>query len=152
VSVPTPQRRAAEWLFAACGIWLMGLGLYFVFVRPALLPEDLRYAGTNTAVLLAAAPRIGEWLDLVFTVMGGFMAGTGVLVLYVALRVLPHRPAGVIAVMVLAGCLTVGLMSAVNFALGSDFRWLLLGPPMVWLAAVLAYFSGPTPDRPAESG
>jgi hypothetical protein len=90
-------------------------------------------------MLQAAAPRIAEWLDLVFTVTGGFMAGTGVLVMYLALQLLPQRPDGALAVMVLTGVLTVGLMSSVNFALGSDFRWLLLGPPVVWLAAVFAY-------------
>lgn len=127
----------AERLFAACGVWLIGLGCYFIFIRPALLPEDLRYAGTTLATLQTAAPRIGEWLNLVFTVMGGFMAGAGVLVTYAALRVLPHRPEGARPVMLLAGALTVGLMSAVNFALGSDFKWLLVVPPVVWLAAAL---------------
>ena len=136
------RRTPAEWLFVACGVWLIGLGAYFLFVRPPLLPEDLRYAGTNVAALLAAAPRIAQWLDLVFTVMGGFMTGTGALVAYFALQVLPQRPAGALAMMVLTGAVTVVLMSAVNFALGSDFRWLLLGPPVVWLAAVLALLGG----------
>lgn len=76
-----PQRRTlATWLFVACGAWLVGLGAYFIFVRPALLPEDFRYAGTSAAVLQAAAPRLTGWLSLVFTVMGGFMASAGVLV------------------------------------------------------------------------
>jgi hypothetical protein len=37
---PPARRGAAEWLIAACGVWQIGLGLYFIFVRPALLPED----------------------------------------------------------------------------------------------------------------
>ncbi|WP_341677273.1 hypothetical protein [Niveibacterium sp. SC-1] len=131
------QRSAGTWLFVACSVWLIGLGGYFIFVRPPLLPEDLAYAGANAVVLQTAAPRITEWLDLVFTVMGGFMAGTGVLVLYLALQVMPQQPKGLLAVMALVGALTVGLMSAVNFALHSDFRWLLVGPPVLWLAAVL---------------
>jgi len=135
---------AAERLLAACGIWMVGLGLYFIFVRPALLPEDLRYAGTSVAVLQAAAPRIEQWLDLVFKVMGGFMVGAGVLVTFFTLRVLPKRPAGALAVMVLVGAVTLGLMSAVNFALASDFRWLLLGPPAVWFGAVLTHSGGRT--------
>jgi hypothetical protein len=133
---------AAECLFVACGVWLVGLGAYFIFVRPPLLPEDLRYAGANVAVLLVAAPRIAQWLDLVFTVLGGFMAGSGVLVMYLALKVLPQRPASALAVTAVTGALTVGLMSAVNFALGSDFRWLLLVPPVTWLAALLLYMRG----------
>ena len=138
----TRWRTPAEWLFVACGVWLIGLGAYFLFVRPPLLPEDLRYTGTNVAMLLAAAPRLTQWLNLVFTVMGGFMAGTGVLVAYLALKVLAQRPAGALAVTAVTGALTVGLMSAVNFALGSDFRWLLLVPPVLWLAALLLYTRG----------
>jgi hypothetical protein len=133
------QRSLGVWLFVACGVWLVGLGCYFIFIRPALLPEDLRYTGMSVAALPTAAPRIAQWLDLVFMVMGGFMAGTGALVTYFALQVLPQRPAGALAVMALTGTLTVGLMSAVNFALGSDFKWLLLGPPVLWLAALFSY-------------
>ena len=139
VTAARPRRGPGEWLFVACGVWLIGLGAYFVFVRPPLLPEDLRYSGANVATLQAAAPRITEWLNLVFTVMGGFMTGAGVLVAYLALRVLPKKPAGARAVLALTGALTVGLMSAVNFALGSDFRWLLVLPPGAWLAAVVLF-------------
>jgi hypothetical protein len=31
------------------------------------------------------------------------------------------------------GALTVGLMSAINFVLHSDFRWLLVLPPIRWV-------------------
>ena len=31
------------------GIILIGLGLYFIFLRPPLLPEDPRYMGTTLA-------------------------------------------------------------------------------------------------------
>jgi hypothetical protein len=30
-------------VFVVCGLWLVALGLYFVFLRPPLLPEDPRY-------------------------------------------------------------------------------------------------------------
>ncbi len=39
------------------------------------------------------------------------------------------------------GCVTVALMSATNFALYSDFRWLLLGPALVWPAGVVFYIA-----------
>ena len=128
---PRSRRSLGDWLFVACGVWLVGLGSYFIF-RPPLLPEDLRYAGNNVVVLQAAAPRIGEWLDLVFTVMGGFMAAVGVLVVYIGWSVLPSA----VPALLLAGLLSVGLMSAVNFALNSEFRWLLLVPPALWLVAL----------------
>lgn len=149
---PRGRRSLGDWLIVAGGVWLVCLGSYFMFIRPPLLPEDLRYAGANVVVLQAAAPRIGAWLDLVFTVMGGFMAGAGVLVSYVALSVLPQRPAGTTAALALFGALTVGLMSAVNFALGSDFKWLLVLPPALWIAALLALSGADAPvnARPTE--
>lgn len=69
----------SSWLIAACGVWLVGLGLYFIAVRPALLPEDTRSMGATIAQSQAAVPGLEGWLKKVFTVMGGFMAGAGVL-------------------------------------------------------------------------
>lgn len=76
------KRGLAERLFATCGEWLIGLGCYFISIRPALLPEDLRYMGIDAQVLQSMAPGLARWLSKVFTVMGGFMAGAGVLVAY----------------------------------------------------------------------
>ena len=50
-----------------CSVWLTGLGLYFMFFRPALLPEDLRYLGGTLAEVYAAAPGLVPWLRRVFT-------------------------------------------------------------------------------------
>jgi len=137
------QRRLrpglAEWLICACGVWQIGLGLYFIFVRPALLPEDVRYIGSDLQVLHVVAPRLADWLGKVFIVMGGFMAGTGVLITYVAAVLLRARPRWATLVLLLVGSLTLTLMSAVNFALHSDFRWLLAIPPSTWLVALLLY-------------
>jgi hypothetical protein len=133
------RRRPAQWLIVACGVWLVGLGLYFIFVRPSLLPEDPQYMGVDPQRLLSTAPRLADWLDKVFTVMGGFMAGAGVLTIQLGWNVMPLRARATLVVLALAGALTVGVMSAVNFALHSDFRWLLLGPPLVWLVAVILY-------------
>ena len=132
-------RGAAEWLIASCGVWQIGLGLYFIFVRPALLPEDIRYIAADVNALQVVAPQLGNWLGKVFTVMGGFMAGAGVLIAYFAWMILPSRPRWATFVLVLVGTLTLLLMSAVNFALHSDFRWLLAASPVAWFAAVWAY-------------
>jgi len=130
---PGSTWRVESALLAACGAWLVGLGLYFIFVRPALLPEDFRYVGITQQALIQAAPGLQRWLQRVFTVMGGFMLGTGVLTLCLV-RAMPQRPMRI--GLWLAGFLTVGLMSAVNFMIGSDFRWILLVPALVWLAAL----------------
>ena len=135
-----PARRgAAEWLIAVCGVWHIGLGLYFIFVRPALLPEDVRYMGASLQALQAVAPHLGDWLGKVFTVMGGFMAGAGVLIAYFGWTVMPSRPRGATLVLAAVGALTLVLMSTVNFALHSDFRWLLALPPLAWAAALVRY-------------
>ena len=39
----------------------------------------------------------------------------------------------------LAGMLTVGLMSGINFAIDSDHKWELAGPALLWLGGVVAY-------------
>ncbi|MES2226811.1 MAG: hypothetical protein V4540_03460 [Pseudomonadota bacterium] len=133
------RRGLAEWLIAACGVWLMGLGFYFIFLRPALLPEDLHYLGTDLQALEAAAPLLAGWLGKVFMVMGGFMAGAGVLVAYLGWEVMAAQPRGMTPVLALFGPFTLALMSAVNFALSSDFRWLLVVPSVVWATAVTLY-------------
>ena len=134
--------RLATWTFVACGVWLLALGVYFMLMRPPLLPEDLRYMGTTLAQVHATLPGLERWLARVFTVLGGFMAGAGVLTLFVALSATAARPRGTTRALALSGLLTVGLMSATNFALQSDFRWLLVVPALLWLAGLVLLVAG----------
>ena len=136
------NRRISTWLLSACGVWLVGLGLYFIVLRPPLLPEDPRFMGTTLAQIRTAVPGLENWLNKVFTVMGGFMASTGVLIVFVATVVMPARLKGTAWAIALSGVLTVALMSATNFALHSDFRWLLLVPALVWLAGLVFHIAG----------
>ena len=130
----TRTRPLSTWMLIACGIWLVLLGLYFIFLRPPLLPEDTRFMGSSLAQVRAAVPGLEEWLQRVFIVMGGFMAGTGVLTVFTACVAMPSRWKGTSWAIAMSGALTVALMSAINFDLRSDFRWLLLVPALVWLA------------------
>ena len=43
-------------VFAACGLWLIALGVYFLVFRPALLPEDQRFIGSSLESIRAAVP------------------------------------------------------------------------------------------------
>jgi len=52
---------------------------------------------------------------------------------------MPARLKGTSWAIALSGALTVGLMSATNFVIHSDFRWLLLIPALIWLGALVAY-------------
>jgi hypothetical protein len=62
----------------------MGLGLYFVLLRPPLLPEDLRYIGVSLAEVQVHVPRLLLWLRRVMWVIGGYAMATGLLTIYVA--------------------------------------------------------------------
>ena len=136
------KRRISAWLLIACGVWLIGLGAYFIAVRPPLLPEDLRYMHVTLTQIRAAAPSLESWLSKVFTVLGGFIAGTGVLTVFVATATLTYQPKASSWAIAVSGALTVGLMSATNFALASDFRWLLLVPALLWSASLAFYIAG----------
>lgn len=132
--VGAPAGGPARVLLMACAVWLVGLGLYFIFVRPPLLPEDPRFMGASLEQIQAAVPGLARWLKHVFTVMGGFMAAAGLMTAAVALAADLRRPA-VAGAVVLAGAAGVILMSAVNFSLDSDYKWLLLVPALLWAAA-----------------
>lgn len=143
MNVVRKKRHVSTWMLIACGAWLVGLGLYFINLRPSLLPEDLRFMGTTLAQIRTAVPGLESWLRRVFMVMGGFMASAGVLSVFVAAVAMPARLKGTPCTIGLSGALTVGLMSATNFALYSDFRWWLLVPALVWLAGLVFYIAGP---------
>lgn len=130
------------WLLTVCGVWLVGLGLYFLFLRPPLLPEDLRFMGTTLAQVQATVPGLERWLTKVFMVLGGFMASAGVLTVFVARAAIPARLQGTSWVIALSGTLSVALMSVINFSINSDFKWGLLIPALVWLASLGLYASG----------
>lgn len=132
----------SSWILGGCGIWLIGLGFYFMILRPPLLPEDLRYMDMTLSQVRNAAPGMESWLKKVFTVMGGFMAGAGVLTMFVATAAIPSRLKCASWAIALSGVLTVGLMSATNFALHSDFRWMLLVPALGWFVGIGLYRAG----------
>ena len=79
---------------AGCGLILVGIGVYFCWLRPALLPEDARYIGATLEELLTPAPGMGNWLDRVFWVLGGYIMATGVLTVYLAATAFRTRAGG----------------------------------------------------------
>jgi hypothetical protein len=133
-----PMRPSGQ-VFAACGLWMALLGVYFIVLRPALLPEDPRFMGTTIDALRVAAPGLESWLGHVFNVMGGFMIAAGTMTIFVAWRLLARRAPGALWALTVAGASGVALMSATNFLLHSDFRWLLLVPVLLWFAGLACY-------------
>ncbi len=134
-------------LFIACGIWLIGLGLYFMLLRPPLLPEDWRFMGANPADVQSTLPGLALWLRHVFRVLGGFITGTGLLTLLVAMKGTSIRWKWTWIVLAVTGAFSVGTMSLINFQLDSDFKWLLLLPSLLWAIGLLLPIFGKTNGR-----
>lgn len=137
-----PRRSAASLVFLACGIWMTGLGLYFILLRPPLLPEDPRYIGSSLVQIQSTLPGLGRWLNHVFNVMGGFMAASGVLTAFVAVTAVPARTRGTGIVLLVAGLASVVTMSWTNFAIESNFKVLLAAPAILWVAGLALYARG----------
>jgi uncharacterized membrane protein HdeD (DUF308 family) len=78
-------------------------------------------------------------LNRVFAVMGGFMAATGLLTAFLAVTAVSARRKGTGVVLFLAGLVSVATMSWTNFAIDSNFKWLLLAPAVLWFAGIATY-------------
>ena len=141
MSIVRQKRKISTWMLVACGLWLAALGLYFIFLRPALLPEDTRFMGMPLAEIQMHAPGLEIWLKKVFSVMGGFMVSAGVLTVFVGTVAMPRELKGTAWVVALSGLFSVGLMAATNFGIHSDFRWTLLAPAVAWLLAFAFYMA-----------
>lgn len=55
--------------------------------------------------------------------LGGYALAPGVLLVALAITALRARHAIAVAGVLIGGASSIGLMSAVNFTIGSDFRW-----------------------------
>ena len=127
----------ATWLITACGFALVLIGGFFLAARPPLLPEDARFMGSTIEDIVHAVPALTPWLRRVFWVLGGYIATTGALVMYVASTGVRAGNAGALAVLALAGITSLGWMSAVNFMIHSDFKWALLALDGIWIIGLL---------------
>ncbi|WP_372783319.1 hypothetical protein [Phenylobacterium sp.] len=126
-------------VLALGGAILMAMALYFIFLRPPLLPEDLRFLGASDAELRSSLPRLSIWLQRVFWVLGGYILATGALTFYVAVTSFRARARGAAMTTAFAGLTSVGLMAAVNVLIASDFKWPLIALAMVWALALVLY-------------
>jgi hypothetical protein len=138
------KRKIGLWLLTGCGLYQIGLGFYFILWRPSFLPEDLRFMGSSAAAIRAAAPGSEACLQWVFAVMGGQMIGVGMLAFLAARRQKHGMGASHSETFFLASAAvsTAVLMSGVNFAIGSDLRWLLLAPVALWILALFFQSGG----------
>lgn len=136
------KRPLSARLLGICGVILVGIGLYFIFVRPAFLPEDARCTGALLVEIQAVAPNIAQWLNKVFLVLGGYIAATGILTMYLAASPFRNRARGAGIAAALAGVTSIGLMAAVNVIIDSDFKWPLIGVAALWAIALALFWRG----------
>ena len=133
------RERIGAVLLLALGILTLGLGAYFSFLRPALLPEDLRFSGVDPGRL---DPRMVAWLRIVFRTWGGFMAGFGILLGAVGGNLLSARP-GVLRWGAAAAVLVAfGRFLASNLQLRSDYLLFIAGLFAVGAVAAGLLMSG----------
>lgn len=133
--------KSATWppssiALAIAGILLVGTGLYFIVLRPPLLPEDMRYMGVVGAQLDMIKPRLAAWLTYVFWVLGGYVLATGVLTITLAATSFRQHSFTAALGAMIGGAASIGWMAFVNFIIGSDFKWVLLVIALVWACSL----------------
>lgn len=114
--------RLAALLLLFLGVLTLGTGAYFLFLRPAMLPEDVRLTGMDPRLL---QPAMVEWLRIVFRTLGGFMAAFGILMVSVAGYMITSRPALLSWGLVFAILVAFGRFLASNIAIHSDYLWFI---------------------------
>lgn len=126
-------------ILALAGLLLVAMGIYFIFIRPPLLPEDVHYMQTTLPVMHNSAPGLSTWFQKVFWVMGGYIFSTGLLIIFISFTSFRNRLRGAFSIVALAGISSIGSMTVVNFIIGSDFKWLLLIFTLPWAIALILY-------------
>ena len=130
------------------GVTLIGVGIYFILLRPPLLPVDVRHMSLPAAQLDILRPRLELWLTHVFRVMGGYVLATGVLAVTLAATAFRAHQKGAAIGALIGGAASIGWMAVVNFMIGSDFKWVLLGMALLWACSlVLFWFEGKAPTH-----
>jgi hypothetical protein len=129
-------RMLSSTVLAAAGIAVIGIGFYFILLRPPLLPEDLRFLALPASQFDIVRPRLELWLGHVFIVLGGYAVATGVLTITLAATSFRAHSRGAVIGASIGGAASIGLMAAVNVIIGSDFKWVLLGIALLWLCSL----------------
>jgi hypothetical protein len=129
-------------MVGGCGLILIGIGVYFLSLRPALLPEDVRFIGATSEELQTVGPGLGGWRDRVFWVLGGYIAATGILTVYLAATALRTRAKGAGVAVALAGVVSVGSMAVVNVLIDSAFASPLVVLAVLWGVAMVLHWRG----------
>lgn len=121
------------------GFLFLAMGVYFIFIRPPLLPEDLRYMKITSPTEQDKIQGLQMWLRKVFWVMGSYIFTTGLLTIYIAFTSFRTRTRGAYGIVLVSGFSSIGSMTVVNFIISSDFKWILLVFMLPWVIALILY-------------
>lgn len=109
-------------LLLVLGLLTMGTAVFFLVLRRALLPEDIRHTGIDPGTL---PPAFLEWLGTVFRTWGGFIAGFGVLLLGIGGFLLSGRARCLYWATAIGAVVAFGRFLFSNILLDSDFLWFI---------------------------
>ena len=126
-------------ILALAGTLLVAMGIYFIFLRPPLLPEDLRYMKTSLSAITNTVPGLPGWLQKVFRIMGSYIFTTGLFTVFISFTSFRNRLPGIFVIIALTGMSSIGSMIVVNFMIGSDFKWILLICSLPWVFSLILY-------------
>lgn len=132
---PKRRERVAAVLLIVVGVLTLGVATYFLFLRPAMLPEDSRFTGVAADTL---PPRLADWLTIVFHTLGGFVAGFGIVLLAIGGYLLTGAPGVLRGGVALALVVAFGRFLVSNIVLRSDFLPILIAISAVAVSAALA--------------
>lgn len=125
------------YLLCLFGFILTGIGIYFIFFRPQLLPEDIRFMGLNESQEQSFRDLASPWLKEVFRVMGGYIVSSGTLFIFLAFKSFREFETWSWFTAMFAGFSSIGTMAVLNFKIRSDFRWWILLLSLIWVSAIL---------------
>ena len=116
------RERVAAAVLLTFALLTMGTGIYFMALRPPLLPEDLRFTGLAPADVPA---RLLPWLAVVFRTWGGFVVGLGLCIAGYGAASWMNQPAWSRVSAALGVLFAFGSFLASNIQLRSEFLWFI---------------------------
>lgn len=119
-------------LVLALGVLTLATAIYFLALRPPLLPEDIRHTGVDVDTL---SPAFLDWLGIVFRTWGGFIAGFGALLTGIGVFMLTGRARWLYWATAAGIVVAFGRFFVSNAILRSDFLWFISALFVLALAA-----------------
>jgi len=129
----------------ALSLLTIAVGTYMSFLRPPLLPEDVRALGVDPNML---PPSLMRWLSLVFATWGAFIAAFGIVLLGVASALRTGGTRALRRASSLALMIAFGRFLWSNIVLRSDFLWFIALLFLLSLVAAVMLVVGRGPARP----